>query len=57
MRKANGAALLLALVAVLGCEAGERGERDIAPRPPDTTRVADTAAAVGDTVMARDTVP
>lgn len=57
MKTVNGAALMFVLVAALGCEPGGRGDRGAAPRLPDTARVQDTAAAVGDTVMARDTIP
>lgn len=57
MKRMNGAALVFVLVAALGCEPGERGDRGAAPRLSDTARVQDTAAAVGDTVMARDTIP
>lgn len=57
MKRMNGAALVFVLVAALGCEPGERGDRGAAPRLSDTARVPDTAAAVGDTVMARDTIP
>jgi hypothetical protein len=57
VRKVNEAALLIALVATLGCEPAERGDRGSAPRLPDTAPGQDTAAAVGDSVMARDTMP
>lgn len=57
MQPRFGKVLVLALIAVFGCEAAERGDREAAPGPTDTIRIQDTATAVGDSLMARDTIP
>lgn len=51
-------ALALACLTALACDSRGQAEREAAPPPRDTVRPPDsTAAVVGDTIMARDTMP